>query len=46
MTKKNIKWLKMERDLLIVQEQPADPSFLITYLYVAHFLARWGTRFV
>ncbi|XP_062024165.1 solute carrier family 40 member 2-like [Rosa rugosa] len=32
------------------QEQPSIPqsdpvpSFLITYLYVGHFLARWGTR--
>lgn len=34
----------MESDLLIVQEQPAKTSFLITYLYVAHFLARWGAR--
>ncbi|KAI9154246.1 hypothetical protein LWI28_023276 [Acer negundo] len=34
----------MEREPLIVQDQPAFPSFLITYLYIGHFLARWGAR--
>ncbi|GAY32154.1 hypothetical protein CUMW_000870 [Citrus unshiu] len=34
----------MESEPLIVQEQPAITSFLTTYLYVAHFLARWGAR--
>lgn len=34
-----------------VQEEPYNsqydplPSHLIRYLYVGHFLARWGTRF-
>ncbi|KAL5740283.1 hypothetical protein ACOSQ2_029463 [Xanthoceras sorbifolium] len=34
----------MEREPLVVQDQPAFPSFLITYLYIGHFLARWGAR--
>ncbi|XP_044474250.1 solute carrier family 40 member 2-like isoform X2 [Mangifera indica] len=34
----------MEREPLIVQEQPPLPSSLLTYLYVAYFLARWGAR--
>ena len=42
------------RDPLLahVQEYPSDhsqydpvPSILIRYLYIGHFLARWGTRF-
>ncbi|XP_031284871.1 solute carrier family 40 member 1-like isoform X2 [Pistacia vera] len=34
----------MERDPLIVQEQSPLHSSLLTYLYVGHFLARWGAR--
>lgn len=36
----------MEREPLIVQEQPPLPSSLLTYLYVAYFLARWGARLI
>lgn len=38
--------MESDREPLIVQEQPAFSSSLISYLYVAHFLARWGARFV
>ncbi|KAJ4704321.1 Solute carrier family 40 protein [Melia azedarach] len=36
--------MESDREPLIVQEQPAFSSSLISYLYVAHFLARWGAR--
>ncbi|XP_059668099.1 solute carrier family 40 member 2-like isoform X2 [Cornus florida] len=35
----------MMRDPLLSQQQtPPYPSSLLTYLYVGHFLARWGAR--
>ncbi|KAL7265635.1 hypothetical protein ACSBR1_003426 [Camellia fascicularis] len=36
--------MMMIKEPLLLQQQPPFPSSLLIYLYVGHFLARWGAR--